>query len=152
MRLTVESVAALKRTHGWFLAENERAMHEAAVEGAQKALATVESRPVFTPRTGHLQESTRTRVVRTKTGRLLNITNHAKYAKAIDQGSRAHEIAPRRKPYLTFKAKDGRWVRAKKVMHPGTKAYRFLENATQQGFLRIERALSPRMSRIASRF
>jgi hypothetical protein len=152
MHLTLQSVSDLKKAHSWFLAENEKATQESLKEAANKVHATVASTPVFTPRTGNLQNRTRTRVVKTSSGRLLKITNDAKYARSIESGSKAHWIVARRAKYLSFVGRDGARVFRKRVWHPGTKAYRFLENATAQGAHRFESEMSTKMSRISSNF
>ena len=149
--LRYESVVAMKRRHDWLGAETERADHESMMDGGRKALATVDSKPIFTPRTGALQDATTTRVVKTSKGRILRIRNPKKYAASIDKGSKGHVIAQRRKPFLVFRYR-GQWMRKKWIWHPGTRAYRFLENAQKQAGNRYERAMRMRMSRIASRF
>lgn len=50
------------------------------------------------------------------------------YASFVEGGTRPHEIHGN--PYLTFKAKDGRWVTTTMVHHPGTKAYGMIGDAT----------------------
>jgi phage gpG-like protein len=47
------------------------------------------------------------------------------YAAAVEFGTKAHVIKPRKKSYLSFKI-NGVWVRAKQVNHPGTKAQPFM--------------------------
>lgn len=50
------------------------------------------------------------------------------YGVYVDQGTKPHVILPRYKKMLAFKV-DGKWVRAKRVNHPGTKANPFFSNA-----------------------
>lgn len=47
-------------------------------------------------------------------------------------GTRPHVILPKNKPYLVFKTKDGRFVRTKKVNHPGTKPQPFIRPAVNE--------------------
>lgn len=54
----------------------------------------------------------------------------AKYAAAVDQGTRPHVILPRRKRALAF-MKDGKYIVTKRVNHPGTKAQPFFTNAVR---------------------
>lgn len=56
------------------------------------------------------------------------VTNDAPYGKYVHEGTRPHEIRPRRKKALRW-ATGGGFVFAKSVMHPGTKADPFLQNA-----------------------
>lgn len=55
---------------------------------------------------------------------------NAEYGVYVDQGTRPHIILPRRKKMLAFQ-KDGRWIFAKQVNHPGTKANPFFSNAVR---------------------
>lgn len=47
-------------------------------------------------------------------------------------GTRPHVILPKNQPYLVFKTKDGRFVRTKKVNHPGTKPQPFIRPAVNE--------------------
>jgi len=55
---------------------------------------------------------------------------NSSYGVFVDQGTRPHVIVPRRKKMLAFQ-KDGRWIFAKRVNHPGTKAQPFFTNAVE---------------------
>lgn len=55
----------------------------------------------------------------------------ASHAVFIEEGTKAHVIRPKNKSFLAFYA-DGKQVFAKKVNHPGTKAYPFLEPAVEK--------------------
>lgn len=50
------------------------------------------------------------------------------YGVYVDQGTRPHVILPKNKKMLAFQ-KNGQWVFAKRVNHPGTKAQPFFSNA-----------------------
>lgn len=151
VRLTPQSLIRMRKKHDWLINETSRAIKLALEEGGENAKATVMRHPVFTPRTGELQRATTTRIVMNKRRKVLKVQNRKKYAAAIDKGSKPHLIVARNAPYLVFQV-NGHWVRKKSVWHPGTKPYRFLENAATQGGHRTERVLRDRMSRIASRF
>lgn len=59
---------------------------------------------------------------------------HTHYSKYVDAGTKPHEIKARRAPFLRFYwEKLGRWVALKKVNHPGTKPYMFMQNAEAFG-------------------
>lgn len=49
-----------------------------------------------------------------------------KYALYVHEGTKPHTIVPNRKKVLRFKI-GGKWVYAKRVSHPGTKANKFVE-------------------------
>ena len=67
---------------------------------------------------------------RTATGFLVGVG--AKYGIYVDQGTKAHTIYPRKAKVLAFQ-KDGKWVFAKKINHPGTKATHFFTDAVEDG-------------------
>lgn len=53
------------------------------------------------------------------------------YAIYVDQGTRPHLILPRFKKFLAWRGEDGKWIFAKKVNHPGTKATHFFTDAVE---------------------
>jgi HK97 gp10 family phage protein len=57
---------------------------------------------------------------------------NAEYGVYVDQGTRPHLILPRTKKMLAFQI-NGKWVFAKRVNHPGTKAQPFFTNAVAEG-------------------
>lgn len=63
-----------------------------------------------------------------------------KYAAAVNDGSKPHVILPRTKPFLAFQI-GGRWVRTKRVNHPGTKPTHFFTNAAKDGEAYLDRAM-----------
>lgn len=70
-----------------------------------------------------------------------------KYAGYVDQGTKPHVIVPRTKPFLAFQI-DGRWVRTKRVNHPGTKPTYFFTNAAKDGEAYLNRALDAAVQRV----
>ena len=70
-----------------------------------------------------------------------------KYAGYVDQGTKPHVIVPRNKPFLAFQI-DGRWVRTKRVNHPGTKPTYFFTNAAKDGEAYLNRALDSAMQKV----
>ena len=52
----------------------------------------------------------------------------ARYAKFVEEGTKAHEIRARRATFLRFE-KDGEVVFRRRVFHPGTKPTRFMQSA-----------------------
>jgi predicted NAD/FAD-dependent oxidoreductase len=87
----------------------------------------------FTDRTGKLRGSIA--MGRTDTGRYgarYIVGAKPKYALFVEAGTKAHIIEPRRKSVLRFKV-AGQWVAAKKVNHPGTRARKFMYEASEAG-------------------
>jgi hypothetical protein len=76
----------------------------------------------------------------------VSVIADAQYAAAIEYGSRPHEIVPRRRKYLRF-AVGGRVVFAKKVHHPGTRAYEFLAKALEAQMPEITENIANAMER-----
>ena len=88
----------IKQVHRHFLAELAREVDQ--VTDADK-LTLVAQRAItdnrdIKARTGNLTRRTKAKVIRTGKGRLVKITNTAKYAWAQDQGSGLH--GPKRSP------------------------------------------------------
>ena len=150
-RLTIESVTRAKYGHQKLLADTDRATQEALEFAGRFAKDHVNKNPQFTPRTGALQAATKTRVIRTASGKLLRISNAKKYASAIDGGAKRHWIGPRNKSALRFRV-GGRFVFSKGHWHPGNRPYKFLYRATDAASRALERNLKQRLSAIASRF
>ena len=62
----------------------------------------------------------------------ITIGPQAPYGAYVEFGTKPHDIRPKNKEYLTFKTRDGRWVRTKLVHHPGTKAQPYMRPAAEQ--------------------
>lgn len=153
LRLTLESCARMTRQHEWFLAEHERAVTESLQYGGDQGVAQVQTSPGFKPRSGKLQKATKAKVVRLGSGRVLKMSNAKPYAAAIDKGAKPHVISPKRPGgRLRFRGPGGAFVFARKVRHPGNKAYRFLQRATLTASNKFENQFERRMSAIAARF
>ncbi len=95
----------------------------------------------YRPRHGMqgLQGATRARLTVATGGRIrAEVYNTKPYGIAVHDGSRAHEIHARNAPYLVFFwEKMGRWVRTKKVNHPGTAPRPFLQTPRRYGEQRL---------------
>jgi hypothetical protein len=141
----------VRRGHERFLAETERLIGDAEEVAGRHAEEQVRANPPFKPRTGNLQRQTTHRVVRLGSGRILRIANSAKYAAAIDGGSRPHLIRARN-GYLAFKGRDGKTVFRRQVQHPGNRPYKFLYRATNSAFRVLGHEIERRMSDAAKRF
>lgn len=75
---------------------------------------------------------------------------NATYGVYVDQGTKPHVILPRRKKMLAFQ-KDGRWVFAKRVNHPGTRAQPFFTDAVAEAQTFADSELSAGLDRIISK-
>lgn len=106
-----------------------------ATEGSRIARAELGNRhPSDAPRTGRYARSFNV-TVRTgvPTGFEFEVSNNAKQAAILEEGSKAHEIRARKAKTLVFRSrKTGAIVRKKVVYHPGQKqGYHVLWRATQ---------------------
>lgn len=81
--------------------------------------------------TGRYQGGFRSRTISSSKGPRVRVENSAPYAGIIEKGSRPHIILPRRGRVLRFDV-DGKTVFARRVDHPGTRAYRILETALRR--------------------
>lgn len=149
--LQIVNLDELKRAHDRVLAQTTTALAQASIDAGEAAVDHVKRHPTFKPRTGKLQDSTEYRTVKLSSGRIVRISNRAKYATAIDQGSPPHMIAARRGKALFFRWK-GVPVFRRYVMHPGNKPYRFLFRATSAAGRVLERSMFEKMTAIAKRF
>lgn len=152
MPFTLASIEKMKRGHQHVVAETSRAIQESLEFGGRHAKEHVERYPRFQPRTGNLQRATKTRVIRTRGGKLLKITNNKPYAAAIDGGAKPHTISAKPGKKLRFRGRGGGFVFAKSVQHPGNRAYKFLYRAHRSAGRVVERKLTQRLSNVASRF
>ncbi len=144
-------LAQIKRAHADLIRQTEKAVDRETEEAGRFAENYVHAHPTFTPRTGKLQDSTGHKVLRLSSGRILRITNKAKYAAAIDQGSKAHLIVARRASALRFMWK-GQLMFRRWVWHPGTRPRKFLWRATFAAGRILEQGLESKMAAIARKF
>lgn len=75
---------------------------------------------------------------------------NADYGRYVEEGTRPHVIVPRRAPRLAFQ-KDGKWVFAKRVNHPGTKAQPFFGPAVDEANRYANVEMSAAMDRVLNR-
>lgn len=65
-------------------------------------------------------------------GLRMRLSNRSRVATYIEAGTRPHVIVAKRARVLAWKGADGGMHFAKRVMHPGTRAYRILERAMRK--------------------
>lgn len=150
--MAIANLDELERAHDRLLADTERAIADALDLAGQHGVEHVQRYPEFHPQTGKLQKKTNYRVVRTSGGRILKLTNTAPYAGAIDGGAKAHTILPRKGRFLRFIGRDGKTVFARRVNHPGNKAYRFMYYATDAADRVFRADIERRLTDIGARF
>lgn len=110
-----------------------RIVEDACVEGAKEARSTHR----YQDRTGTLTDKTTGRLVSTSEGAAEGeIVADTPYAAYVSDGTRPHDIEPRRATSLRWEDAQGAHF-AKKVHHPGTQADPFMGNA----YLKAERVL-----------
>lgn len=151
MGLTPASVDRVKRAHQHVNAEAARAIDDALSFAGRFAVQYVHDHPEFRPRTGALQRATKARVVRTKGGKVLKLSNPKAYAGAIDKGAKAHPIAGKNGGLLRFRGRNG-WVSKRQVQHPGNRPYKFLYRAHRAAYRVLGTNLTQRLTAIARRF
>lgn len=85
-------------------------------------------------RSGRYRDRFRTSTGRTPAGLRTRISNDRSYATFLERGTPPHVIRPR-KPggMLVFKSSTGQTVFARQVQHPGTPAFRIMEDALRIG-------------------
>lgn len=143
------NIAALRRSHDQFLKANAAMVVEVLSEGIDVVNASIYEHPGFKPITHKTQDSTKTRVVRTRSGHVLRISNATKRARWLEEGTQPHWIFPNKKKVLRFIGRDGRWVSKKAVAHKGTKPYWFMRNARDRASAYVAPGLERGMQRIA---
>ena len=93
------------------------------VEARAKQLAPVD--------TGRLRASITVRPSVSLRGPTVRVQADAAYATFVENGTRPHEIRPRRRRALKFKV-GGRTVFARVVQHPGTTGVHFMSRAVRE--------------------
>jgi len=146
----------VRRAHERLITQNDALMHQVSSAGGIAAKVHVNTQNRFVRRTGHLQESTTTSIVRLTSGRILRLGNTAKYADPIEHGARAHWIPKlenaNAKILHFYWEKMGRWVSCERVWHPGNRAYRFMSLAWRHAEAVELMLLKIGMRSIAKRF
>lgn len=143
------NIGKLREGHDRFLAAHESMVAGAMYDASVGVLAEVALHPQFKPRTGALQKATQTRIVRTRSGRIVRVTNAKTYARSIEEGARPHTITAKNSKTLRFVSRNGGVVYRRTVHHPGNRAFWFLRKATDVGSERLGRLLTNGMQRIS---
>ena len=113
------------------------------------------------PGRASLKEATRTRVIRSGSGKILKIRWNRKYASYVEDGTRPHRISvgeigggsgSTRGKALRFIGRGGRVVFRRSVNHPGTRPYRFGIRSTRHAHMVFGKRMREGMDRVSRRF
>jgi hypothetical protein len=151
-------VGAIKKGHQKFLIEIRREEARSLAQAGEYADTHVRTKSKFKRRSSgdSVKDKTEWRIVKTSSGSTLAISNSKKVngfdvSRGLESGTRAHVIRARPGRTLRF-ISHGRVFFRKSVFHPGTKPYRFLENATTAAYRRLGKLLDERFTRAARKF
>lgn len=147
-------IAAIKKAHQRFLKRHEALVNESLRVAGRQAEEHVRQRSKFKRRKARsLKDDTKSRIVKTRGGKILRLKWSKPYALYVEYGTRKHIIVPRRAFALRFKPKNSStFVFAKRVRHPGTRPYKFGWNAASSSHRVLGRLMRQGMTRIAEKF
>lgn len=121
--------AGLRRAAREGQAQRVLSAHRAVEIAATEGLAQSKARRRYKDRTGNLTRLATARAVEASPqGGLAEIVWPVPYAAAVDEGTKPHEIRPRRRTFLRFEF-GGSPIFARKVNHPGTRPTGFAGDA-----------------------
>lgn len=149
--MIVSGLGSIHRAHEHLLARTEEAVRRSEERAGWHALEQIQTNAPFKRRTGNLQDSAGFKLIKVG-GRILRVFDKAKYANAIEYGSRPHIIRAKNKQFLRFKGSGGQWVFRRLVHHPGNKPYKFLWKATWSAHRVLGEVLEHEMESIAKQF
>lgn len=149
----ITNIGDIRRRHRAFLSAHDAMVSRSLNLADAQVRDHVSHQASFKHRSGKTRRGVRTRVLKLKSGVKLRVTNVAKTARWLEFGTRPHTITARRKRFLSFFwAKAGGRVFFKKVRHPGTKPYRFMQAAAKHAHKGLGPVLRAEMRRLAKRF
>jgi len=119
-----------KETAAKLQSQTQQALQRTATTAATYAKLS----RLYKSHTYNLRNSIRTRVSPGKA----QVSANARYASWVENGTRPHEILPRRKKVLRF-VQHGEVRFAKRVFHPGTKPRPFMQEAQDKATPLFER-------------
>lgn len=138
MRLSISTSHNLNRGVERVEALPER-LTGAMRSGTRRAAELVEEdqKQTISRKTGRTADTIRSVVEDMPGGAAAYVGTSDKIARILDQGSKSHKITARNAKALGPMQIGGRTVFAKSVMHPGTKAQRWLERSGQLSVDRV---------------
>ena len=145
------NIGEVQRRHRWLVGQTKLAIHQAMRTAGADVKRTVAIEPGFRPQTGATQRATTTRIVKLRSGRKRVVENRSPVATYLEKGTRPHYIVPRFAAALRFFWR-GAWRFARRVLHPGTRAYHTWEWATTKAYKALAPRLRQRLGEVARRF
>ena len=147
------NIAQVRRGHELFLRRQDIWIIQVLAIAKDQAAEHVKKHSKFKRRsaTRSLKDSTMGRIVKTRSGRKLRLRWSKKYASFIEYGTRPHPIIARRRRALAFVV-NGQMLLRRKVMHPGTRPYKFGWKATSAAFRVLNQRLDARVRNARFRF
>lgn len=150
-------VSQVRRAHRKFLADLKTEIDASLAEAGEHAKAHVRTDSELERRskTRSVKDATKARVMRTKGGKLVRLTNSKMrrgydVSVGLEHGTRPHTIRAR-SGVLRFRS-GGAVKFRKSVWHPGTKPYKFLFKASTSAYGVLGVSLRTRLARLARRF
>lgn len=128
-------IANSKRAGPQFTQGLKVAMRDSVLLTQNNASKIVPGR--FKNQTGNLRRSISQKVFGADKG-LVFVNDTAPYGEYVEFGTKPHVIRPKNRKMLAFKS-NGITIFAKKINHPGSKPYPFMEPAFQESQPQIER-------------
>jgi len=151
------NVSAVRQQHSRFLHGVATVIDDAANAGA--AFGERYQGHHWKAPTGKLEQATKARVIRTRQGNRIILSNNSPYAHAQEYGSGLHASRGNRGKYpiVPRRASALRWVSggqvhfSKRVMHPGVRATRFLFLKTEAAAAHQYNILRGRLDALVAR-
>jgi hypothetical protein len=149
----VFDLGAVRQAHDRFMKANSAMIGDVLDRAGKEAFDHVRDKAKFRHRSGRTWRSTSHRVRRNRGGGRVSIRNTSPYAGILEKGSKKHPITAKRKRVLRFySAAFGGLIFRRRVVHRGTRPYRFLSAARDHAFHWSRSTLQARMRRLARSF
>jgi hypothetical protein len=150
----ITNLAEVRQAHADFLREHERMVRGVARRASKAAHHhATQKNHGFKHRTGAAKRGVRNLVVPLRGGVRVVLKNAVPHASYLEYGTDPHYIHARRAKFLVFYwPKVGRTVFYKRVLHPGTRPYHWIEWSVGAAFRDAKGMLSRGMTSVAARF
>jgi hypothetical protein len=148
----ITNLAEIRARHARFLRQHDLMVEAELAKGAAAGVQYSRDHTGFQNQTGKTAHATEGQVIRSSRGHLLRLKTGSKIGRFMDQGTKAHPIKAKRGLLHFYWGKVGRWVHAKRVQHPGTRAYQFIRTGHRYGAARAMQGIKSMMSTLARNF
>jgi len=144
----------IKADHKRFMAANEFMVVRECKKAGEIAVREANSRQQFRVRTGNLRRNTKAQLLVLADGRKVRVSNKLDYASYLEFGTDPHVIRAKKAKALRFMYPQfsGNYVYRKQVMHPGTKAYKWLWTGVHHSYIFLRVRLLNDMRDLARQF